>query len=76
MGTPLKEVEIYLTMDQYDFLLGKGFCLSNPNSKYDPLTSTSYTKSGATMTSSLYNNGSISEDNCNFYTELDLSKNK
>jgi hypothetical protein len=76
MGTPLKEVEIYLTMDQYDFLLGKGFCLSNPNSKYDPLTSTSYTKSGATMTSPLYNNGSISEDNCNFYTELDLSKNK
>ncbi len=75
MGTPLKEIEIYLTMEQYEFFLGNGFCLSNPNSKYNPSTSTSYRKTGLTIFSSLYTNGSLSIENFKFYNELDLSKN-
>ena len=74
IGTPAKEIEIYLTMDHYDFVLGKGYCLSNPNSQYDPSTSTSYIRTSTSFTSPLYTNGSLSKDNFIFYNQLDLSK--
>jgi len=36
VGSPQKEVELYLTMDQYFFTLAKGFCLPNSISNYVP----------------------------------------
>ena len=75
MGTPPKELEVYLTMEEYVFFLGNGFCLSNPNSKYNSSTSTSYQKSTTSVFSPLYTNGNISTETFNFYNDSDLSKN-
>ena len=75
MGTPLNEIEIYLSMEQYEVFLGDGFCLLNPGSKYNPLTSSSFTKTREYVFSSLFTNGIRANDICSFYTELDLSKN-
>ena len=76
MGTPPKEIEAYLTMEQYDFFLGKGFCLSNSNSQYNSSLSTSYQKTMVSFFSPIINNGSFSKENFFFYNELDFSQNK
>ena len=45
IGTPPKKIEIYLTSERLDFILGKGFCLTNPDSDYNSSLSTSFQKS-------------------------------
>lgn len=75
-GTPEKETEIYLTMETYDFFLGKGFCLQNSNSLYYPSSSSTYKKDQyVTISSPFFSNGSKCEDNFTFYNNLNLTKN-
>ena len=76
VGTPIKETEIYLTMQQYDFILGKNFCLNNSNSQYNPFSSNSYSKTQMTVTSPLFTNGSSSTESFIFYNNLNLTNNK
>ena len=76
IGTPPKEIEIYLTMQHYDFFMGKGFCLNNSNSEYDPSLSSSYEKSLNTFFSAFYSKGNLSHDNFIFYENLNCSQNK
>ena len=75
MGTPEKEIEIYLTTEIYEFLLGKGFCLQNPNSSYDPTFSSTYDRGYISVISYLFNNGTQSTDNFIFYNNLNLTQN-
>ena len=76
VGTPEKEIEIYLTMETYDFFLGKGFCLQNPNSPYYPSLSSTYKNDEHIITySSLFYNGSQSQDSFIFYNDLNLTLN-
>ena len=76
MGTPEKEIEIYLTMETYDFFLGKGFCLQNPNSPYNPSFSSTYKNEAyITIFSPLFSNGTQSKDNFIFYNNLSLTQN-
>ena len=77
MGTPPKEIEIYLSMQQYEFLLGKGFCLQNSNSQYNPSSSTSYEKNSySSYSSPLVTNGSFSKESFTFYNNLNFTNNK
>ena len=75
MGTPKKEIEIYLTMEKYEIILGKGFCLQNTNSLYDPILSSTYEKTPTNFFSPLYTNGSLSKDSFLFYNNLNFSQN-
>lgn len=75
IGTPPKEMEVYLTMQQFDFYLGKGFCLKNSNSQYNPFSSTSYSKTQTKFISPLFSNGTGSEETFTFYNNLNLTKN-
>ena len=76
IGTPEKEIEIYLTMETYDFFLGKGFCLQNPNSPYNPTFSSTYKNEAyITIFSALFSNGTQSKDNFTFYNNLSLTQN-
>ena len=34
MGTPPKKIEIYLSSERLDFIIGEGFCQLNPDSEY------------------------------------------
>ena len=63
-------------MQQYDFILGKGFCLNNSNSEYNPSLSTSYVKTQNTFSSVFYSKGNLSYDKFFFYENLNCSKNK
>ena len=76
MGTPEKEIEIYLTMETYNFFLGKGFCLKDSNSLYDPSSSSTYKKDQhTTIHSSFFINGSECKDNFIFYNNLNMTQN-
>ena len=75
MGTPKKEIEIYLTMEQYDFIVGKGFCVQNPNSLYEQTFSSTYKKIPSTFFSPLYTNGSLSKESFLFYNNLNFTQN-
>ena len=45
MGTPPKKIEIYLTSERLDFIMGEGFCLLNPDSDYNSSLTSSFIKS-------------------------------
>ena len=76
VGSPQKEVELYLTMDQYFFTLAKGFCLPNSISNYVPSESNSYEKTTTTVFSSFFTNGILSKENFTFYNNSNLIVNK
>ena len=75
LGTPQKELELYLTMDQYFFTLAKGFCLPNSISNYEPIESNSYEKTTTTVFSSFFTNGTLSRENFTFYNDSNFLQN-
>ena len=74
-GTPPKELEIYLTMEIYEIIIGKGFCLSDTNSQYSPFSSSSYESSRMTYFSPIITNGSYISDKFMFYNDINFTKN-
>ena len=75
IGTPEKEIEIYLTMDRYDFILGEGFCIKNSNSYYNPSFSSTFEKDAMTVFGPLYTNATMSKDNFLFFNTINLTQN-
>ena len=75
MGTPPKKIEIYLTSERVDFILGEGFCTLNQESNYNSSLSTSFVKSKLGFTSPIFINGYLSNENIIIYTNLNCSKN-
>ena len=75
IGEPPTVIEIYLTLERLDFLLGEGFCISNSNSNYNYSLSTSFKKSKSSFFSPTYINGFLSNENILLYNNLNLSSN-
>ena len=76
VGTPSKELDLYITMDYKPFFIGKGYCEKNTFSTYIPESSTSYSNN------SFYSypfddlrNMTIGKDKCTFYNSYNLDKN-
>jgi len=74
-GTPPKELEVYLSMEIYEILIGKGFCLPNSNSQYSPFSSSSYENSRMTYFAPIITNGSFISDSFMFYNDINYTKN-
>ena len=74
IGTPQKIIEIYLTSERMDFILGEGFCSLNPNSNYNTSLSTSFKNTKVGYTSPSFINGFLSNENITLYSDLNLSK--
>ena len=75
IGTPPKKIEIYLTSERLDFILGEGFCDTNPDSDYNSSLSTSFEKSQLRHFSPAFINGFISNENIILYNNFSLSTN-
>ena len=74
-GTPPKELEVYLSMEIYEIIIGKGFCLPNSNSQYSPFSSSAYENSRMTYFSPIITNGSYISDSFMFYSDINYTKN-
>ena len=74
IGMPQKTIEIYLTSERMDFILGEGFCTLNHNSNYNTSLSTSYKNTKVGFTSPSFINGFLSNENITLYTDLNISK--
>ena len=74
-GSPPKLIEIYLTSERLDFILGEGFCVKNPDSDYNSSLSTSFQKSKVSHFSPAFINGFISKENIILYNNFNLSSN-
>ena len=77
IGSPLKELELYITMDYNLFFIGKGYCESNSISFYEPLESKSF------KNDSFYfypfddlRNMTIGNDTCSLFDNYYLNSNK
>ena len=69
-------IELYLTNDYFNLVLGNGLCRNNSFSTYIPLNSNFYKN----LTDSIYRvshiiNASISSDKCLLFNNLNLNKN-
>jgi len=76
VGTPLKELDLYLTMDYKNFFIGKGYCERNTFSNYIPESSSSFSNN------SFYSypfddlrNMTIGNDKCTLFNSYNLDKN-
>ena len=74
-GSPPKIIEIYLTLERLDFILGEGFCLINSESNYNSSLSTSFKKSNTRFTSQTFINGFLSYEDIILYNDFNLSQN-
>ena len=74
-GSPPKIIEIYLTLERLDFILGEGFCLINSESNYNSSLSTSFKKSNTCFTSPIFINGFLSYEDIILYNDFNLSQN-
>jgi hypothetical protein len=74
-GSPPKIIEIYLTLERLDFILGEGFCLINSESNYNSSLSTSFKKSNTCFTSPIFINGFFSYEDIILYNDFNLSQN-
>ena len=75
MGTPSKKIEIYLTSERVDFIIGKGFCTLNQESDYNSSLSSSFVKSKVGYTSPIFINGYLSNENIILNTNFNFSNN-
>ena len=75
MGTPPKKIEIYLTSERLDFIIGEGFCLFNSDSDYNSSLSSSFIKSNVRRSSPIFIDGFFSNENIFLYNNLNLSSN-
>ena len=76
MGSPLKSLEIYLTMDYNLFFIGKGYCEKNSISFYEPAESSSF------KNDQFYSypfddlrNMTIGNDSCTLFNDYNLKSN-
>ena len=76
VGTPLKELDFYITMDYKPFFIGKGYCEKNTFSTYIPESSTSFSNN------SFYSypfddlrNMTEGKDKCTFFNSYNLDRN-
>ena len=77
-GTPFKTLELYLTMDYKLFFLGKGYCLKDSISFYDPYKSSSYNVDEKIFYSNPFNdlrNVTFGKDKCTLYDDYNLKTN-
>ena len=75
IGTPPKTMEVYLTLERLDFILGEGFCVSDPDSNYNSSLSSSFKKSKVGFFSPTFINGFLSNDNIILFNNLSLTSN-
>ena len=77
IGSPLKELELYITMDYNLFFIGKGYCESNSVSFYEPLESKSFkNNSFYTYPFDDLRNMTIGNDTCSIFDNYYLNSNK
>lgn len=76
VGSPFKELELYITMDYKLFFIGKGYCEKKSISFYEPEKSSSYTNN------SFYSypfddlrNMTIGNDKCTLFNDYNLKTN-
>ena len=76
VGTPFKELDLYITMDYKLFFIGKGYCEKNTFSNYIPESSTSFSNN------SFYSypfddlrNMTIGQDKCTVFNSYNLDRN-
>ena len=76
VGTPFKELDLYITMDYKLFFIGKGYCEKNTFSNYIPESSTSFSNN------SFYSypfddlrNMTIGKDKCTVFNSYNLDRN-
>ena len=77
-GTPFKTLELYLTMDYRLFFIGKGYCLKDSKSSYDPSKSNSYSFNEKKFYSNPFNdlrNMTLGKDKCTLYDDYNLKSN-
>ena len=77
VGTPLKQLEIYLTMDYNLFFIGKGYCEKDSVSYYEPKNSNTF------HSDQFYyypfddlRNMTIGNDTCEFFDDFNLKTKK
>ena len=78
LGTPFKTLELYLTMDYRLFFIGKGYCLKDSKSSYDPNKSSSYSFNEKKFYSNPFNdlrNMTLGKDKCTLYDDYNLKSN-
>ena len=77
-GTPFKTLELYLTMDYRLFFIGKGYCLKDSKSSYDPNKSSSFSFNDKKFYSNPFNdlrNMTLGKDKCTLYDDYNLKSN-
>ena len=78
MGTPQQSLELYITMDYRLFFLGKGYCLKDVNSFYDPFKSNSFNYNKDLFYPNPFNdlrNMIVGNDICTLYNDYNLKSN-
>ena len=78
LGTPFKTLELYLTMDYRLFFIGKGYCLKDSKSSYDPNKSSSFSFNDKKFYSNPFNdlrNMTLGKDKCTLYGDYNLKTN-
>jgi len=75
MGTPSKKIEIYLTSERVDIILGEGFCTIKDESDYNSSISTSFSKSNTGFMSPIFIKGFLSNENIILYNDFNFTKN-
>lgn len=77
IGSPLRELELYITMDYNLFFIGRGYCESNAISFYEPFDSTTFkNNSFYTYPFDDLRNMTIGNDSCSLYENYNLKSNK
>ena len=76
-GTPSKSLELYLTMDYKLFFMGRGYCLKDAQSFYEPLKSSSYTYNEVVYPNPFNDlrDMIVGNDKCTMYNDYYLKSN-
>ena len=78
IGSPYKTLELYLTMDYRLFFMGKGYCLKDAQSFYEPTKSSSYRYNDKLFYQNPFNdlrNMTVGYDKCTLYNDYNLKSN-
>ena len=77
IGSPIKELEIYITMDYKLFFIGKGYCEKNSLSLYDPIKSNSFKNYDKFFSSPFddLRNMTIGNESSNLFNSYNLESN-
>ena len=78
LGTPYKTLELYLTTDYRLFFIGKGYCLKDAKSFYEPSKSSSYRYNDELFYQNPFNdlrNMVVGYDKCTLYNDYNLKSN-